>query len=295
MTNRKISDFGVHPIIGYPLLAAVFVGLSIVLFHVTDLAHYIYVFIAFYFVSKPSDRKRNDFLEICFDAANLRRIRIVENLLIVFPFAMFLFYKSHSVLIPVLLLLSASAAFVNIKTSFNFVLPTPFHKRPFEFIVGFRKTFYVFITAYVLTGIAVAVNNFNLGVFALASVFFCLLSYYIKPENEYYVWIFGMKPGRFLFDKIKTAVLYASFLSGPVLLALSIFYIEHIGVLLLVMLLGYTYLITVVLVKYSSYPEDVEIFPAVVMCVGFLVPPALAVIIPFFADRAKTKLKEILP
>jgi hypothetical protein len=75
----------------------------------------------------------------------------------------------------------------NFSTNVNVTVLTPFSKKPFEFTAGFRKTFYVFLIAYVLTYIQVSVGNFNLGVFSVLLIGITCFSYYSKVENDYFV------------------------------------------------------------------------------------------------------------
>ncbi|MBK7030860.1 MAG: hypothetical protein IPH45_17355 [Bacteroidales bacterium] len=57
-------------------------------------------------------------------------------------------------------------SFTTHNSRWNFTIPTPFSKHPFEFAVGFRKTFLAWLFAYFLTIMAISVGNFNLGVFS---------------------------------------------------------------------------------------------------------------------------------
>ncbi len=259
MLNRKLSELGVHPVIGYLLLLLVFIGLSAYLFYKTDFAPYIYTLIALLFTSKLSEVKRNDFLKNCVGDTRYRKIRILENLAIIFPFAIFLIYKQSYLATSILTSLAALVALLNFKTTYNLTIPTPFYKKPFEFTVGFRNTFFLFFIAYALTAIAVAVDNFNLGVFSLAIIFLSVLCYYLKPENEYFVWSYSLTPAKFLVEKIKTAFIFSLYLCLPVLLVLSIFYVEHLGALLLFTLLGYLYLAAIIMAKYAAYPNEMNV------------------------------------
>jgi len=142
---------------------------------------------------------------------------------------------------------------VNRRSRFSFVIPTPFAKNPFEFTVGFRNIFYLFALAYGLTIIAVVVDNFNLGVFALILTLVAPCSFYVKPENPYYVWQFSRSPAPFLYYKMKTALIYSLKLSFPVILILSLFYIENIGILFFCFFLGYAFLVLFIFIKVCSF------------------------------------------
>jgi len=185
-------------------------------------------------------------------------------------------------------------ALVNFKPAYNITIPTPFYKKPFEFTVGFRNTFFMFFIAYGLAMIAVVVNNFNLGVFSLMLIFFMVLGYYLKPENEYFVWTYSFVPAKFLIEKIKTAFLFSLYLCLPVLFLLSIFFFEYIGILLLCTILGYLYLTMLILAKYSAYPDEMDLVQAIIIAICFAFPPILIVVIPFFASKSVNKLNEFL-
>jgi hypothetical protein len=176
----------------------------------------------------------------------------------------------------------------------HFTLPTPFFKRPFEFSVGFRNTFYLFIIAYLLTFIAIFYDNFNLGVFALLMVIVIPFSYYLTPENDYFVWIFNCSPKQFLLTKIKTGILYSSMLSFPIALVLGYRYFTNIEVILLSIFLGYFYLIAMVLAKYASYPNEIGFPEVTIIITSLFFPPMLFAIIPYFFIRSTKRLTSIL-
>ena len=297
MTKRKLSDGSRRPIVGYLLalfISLVFVGVSMLLLSSKSIyAPYFYVLASLFFTSKLGEIKRNDFLKIHFGNKQYRKVRILENLIVTFPFIIFLVYKQHFYLTIILVVITILLALLSFKATYNFTIPTPFFKKPFEFTVGFRNSFYVFFIAYGLAIIAVQVDNFNLGVFALGLVFITILGYYLKPENEYFVWSFNCTPVKFLLEKIKTALLFSFSLCLPVLILLSVFYFEHIGILLACTFLGILYLITLILAKYSAYPEEIGIMQAIFFAFG-LFPPMLIVVIPLFASQSVNKLKEFL-
>jgi hypothetical protein len=296
MTKRKLSD-GSRPIVGYLLalfILLVFVGVSVLLLSgKLTYAPYIYAFSSLFFTLKLSEIKRNDFLKIHFGDKQYRKVRILENLIVALPFFVFLVYKQHFYLTIVLVAITILLALLSFKATYNITIPTPFYKKPFEFTVGFRNTFFMFFIAYVLAIIAIQVDNFNLGIFALGLVFFTILSYYLKPENEYFVWSYSCNPAKFLFTKIKTALLFSFCLCSPIIILLSVFYFEHIGVLLGCVFLGLLYQITLILAKYSVYPDGIGIMQGIIFAIG-LFPPMLIVIIPLFAHQSVNKLNDFL-
>ena len=297
MTKRKLSD-GSRPIVGYLLallIILVFIGLSMfLLYSKMTFAPYIYVLVSLFFTSKLSEIKRNDFLKICFGNERYKKIRIWENLIIALPFIIFLVLKQQFYLTIILFSITVFMALLSFKATYNITIPTPFYKKPFEFTVGFRNSFFMFFIAYGFTIIAVAVGNFNLGVFSLMLIFLTILGYYLNPENEYFVWSYSLTPAKFLIEKIKTAFLFSFCLCLPVLFLLGIFYFEHIGILLLCSLLGHLYLTTLILAKYSAYPNEMDLVQAILMVICLTFPPMLCIVIPFFASKSINKLKAFL-
>src|SRR5690606_5910601 len=170
MTNRRFKDAGFEPLFAYVLLTVAFVGLSIYLFNKTEFAVYIYLLFALTLIGNISEIRRIEFLKSCFGDTKLKKIRITENLIYSIPFLAFLIYKQLFIFAGLLLILTVILALVNFRTTLNVTIWTPFSKRPFEFISGFRNTFYLFFAAYALTFISFFVNNFNLGVFAMLLV-----------------------------------------------------------------------------------------------------------------------------
>jgi hypothetical protein len=294
MANRQMEDFGLHPVAGYFLTPLVFLGLSFYLFYKTDFAPWIYALAALSFVSRWSETRRNEFLRTCFPEKAYRGIRLLENVTTAFSFVLFLFFKSQ--FLPALILLAGAAllAVFRFRSAFAFTMPTPFSKRPFEFTVGFRSTFLMFPFAWFLTIMAVSAGNFNLGVFSLLLVFLVPLSYYLSPENEFFIWIFNTSGRLFLWEKIKTALLYSTLPAIPVLAALAVFWPGYIHILPLFLLLGYLALITVILAKYASYPRQIDLPQVVLMGLCVYMPYLLIGVIPYFYSLAIRRLKEYL-
>ncbi|HQW12087.1 MAG TPA: hypothetical protein PLP06_08060 [Saprospiraceae bacterium] len=147
---------------------------------------------------------------------------------------------------------------------------------------------------YSLTFIAISVGNFNLGIFSLLLVFFITLTFYSKPEDLYFVWSFIDSPKGFLMKKIRTGLVYSTMLSTPILIILSIFFFSEIKILLIFQLLGYIYLITIILAKYSAYPNEMSLPQGILFSLSLMLPPALFITIPLFYYQSIKSLTSIL-
>jgi hypothetical protein len=294
ITNRKLSDAGVNPAIGYVLGVIGFILISEYVFQKTELAKYLVLLIASGVQFKMSEKNRNEFLLLVFGNNKTRKIRIAENLILSLPFSIILIY--HNTFLESTLLTTASIllASVSFKTGLNITIPTPFYKKPFEFTVGFRNTFYVFPLAYILTGIAISVDNLNLGIFALLLVFLVSVTYYVKPENEYFVWSYSTTPHKFLLEKLLTATKYSFFSATPICIGLIAFYPGEAGFILLFLLIGLSFLWTIILAKYSAYPNEMNLPEVILIAICMYFPPGLLAVIPFFYTKSVTKLNTLL-
>lgn len=294
MLNRKFTDVRIEPVVAYLFLIAGFAALSVFLFYKTAFAEYLYVVVSLSLCGILSEIKRNEFLKTTFKTSEYRQIRIVENLLVSAPFILFLLYKLLFLSAVILMVASVLLSLIKIKTIFSFTIPTPFNKKPFEFTVGFRNTFYLFPVAYVLACIAVSIDNFKLGVFAMMSLFAISLSFYSKPEDEFYVWSFSLNSRQFLFEKIKTALLYASFLIIPIVLVLGTAFYQNGLYILLWFLIGYAFLIAVVTAKYTVFPDEMNLTQGFLIAVSLFFPPLLLFVIPYFFSQSVNRLKTYL-
>ena len=288
--NRMLDEFGLAPWLAYLLIPIVFLLFSKLLFFKISYARYIYPIFAIYYLIRLGNTERNDFLKNTFVRSDFNRLRIVENNLLAAPFVLYLLYEKAFWVAVVLAVISFGLSFINTTDKSTFVVPTPFSKRPFEFTSGFRKTYFIFPLLFILCFIAISVNNFNLGAFALIVVFFVAMTFYSKCEPVFFVWASARTPAAFLNEKIKTLVLYSFLLSTPILIALIYFFADNILLLLGIELIGIGFVVMSLVAKYAYYPSEISLLPAIAMGVSLFFPPLLLLSIPYFYNRAKTNL-----
>jgi hypothetical protein len=294
MLNRQLTELGIEPIIGYSVGVFAFVGLSIQFFEKTQYAEYVYLFLALSFVIRLSEVSRNDFLKLCFSKVEYMKLRIIENLIMATPFMAFLIFQNKYLASILLLLSIVFLTTFDFKNKSNFTIPTPFYKHPFEFTVGFRTNFLIFLFAYFLTFMSITENNFNLGIFSLILALIACLNYYVNSEKEFYVWIFSLTPKEFISYKLKNIVQYSTFLCFPIIVSLSIFFSSKIDIILGFQCLGYLFIFTTMLAKYSVFPEKLNIRFGIVFALTVWLPPILLLIIPYLYIQSTKKLNEIL-
>jgi len=294
MLNRQMTDFGIIPVLGYVFVLAAFSGFSLILFNRIAFAEYIYIITGLSLLVRLGETKRNQFLKTCFPDNGYCKIRIFENMIMVLPFAIFMAIKEMYLHALIMMAAAGLFAFFAISGRSGFTIPTPFGKKPFEFTLGFRNSLLAVFLAYFLVIMAVYAGNFNLGIAALILVFLTCITFYFNPENEFFVWIFNRSPGKFLFGKIAIALLYSTCLSLPVAIGLSVFFPGQFLIIAGFQALGYIYLSTIILAKYSSFPHQISLPQFIILALSVWFPPLLLAVIPFFYRQSVKRLKPIL-
>ncbi|MEM1122320.1 MAG: ABC transporter permease [Bacteroidota bacterium] len=294
MLNRHFKAFGLLPFFGYLWSSLLFIIGSIYLFYKTEYAAIIYVFFALVPLTLLSETKRNDFLKSCFIIKEYWQIRIAENLSTATPFVPLLVYKGEWLVLLALLLLAGLMARFPVNHQWHYTIPTPFYQKPFEFTVGFRKTFGLIFFAYFLTVMGITADNFNLGIFSLLLIFLTSFSFYGEPESSFYVWIYAHKAKRFLWEKISIGIQYAMVLALPIVLSLGYFFPSQLQFLLIALGVGFLYLLTIILAKYAAFPRAMNLPETLLVIVGVFFPPFLLFVLPFFYQRSTKKLNDIL-
>ena len=72
------------------------------------------------------------------------------------------------------------------------------------------------------------------------------------------------------------------------------FYPNEILTLIALILLSYIYIITIILAKYSVYPNEINLPEIILIGTSIVFPPLLLGIIPFFYTKSIKQLKLIL-
>lgn len=294
MTNRKIKELGLNPFLGYFLGLAAFILLSEYIFNETEFAKYLVILTCLRLQLQLSENNRMDFLLSTFGDKTKTKIRFLENFILCIPFVSILLYKSFLFEAIILFACSNILALFSFYSNLILTIPTPFSQRPFEFSTGFRKTFFIFLIAYALTILAINVGNLNLGIFAFLLVFITSISFYFKPEHEYYVWIHSETPKVFLKNKIFNASKNVSIITAPIIISLLVFYPSEFKLTLIFFLIGILFLWTVILAKYSAYPNEINILERIIIALSLYFPPLLLALIPIFYSKSIRKLKYLL-
>ncbi len=291
MINRIFKDNGIIPFFGYLFSMIAFVGISIYIFYKIPFAAYIYIIFPIGMIINLSENNRQDFLNHCFKKNDFLLIRIVENITISLAFILFLIYKFDFLAAFILFVLAIILGIKPMNAYSSVTIPTPFSKQPFEFSIGFRNTFFVFIFAYIISMIAIYVSNFNLGIFALVLSMFTIFSFYTKPESQFYIWIFNTTPSQFLIKKIQTSITYSFILCVPIVVVLSVSFLSNIIIILALFAVGLLFQMTIIVAKYAAYPREMNIPEGVTFALCIAFPPLLLFYLPILFVRAKKRIQ----
>lgn len=292
--QRKFSDFGVHPTLGILIGILSFILLSAYLFQEIPYAYGIYLVLAFVWLSHLSEKKRNDQLKLIFKSNQYIQIRWIENSLMSIPFILVLSFFGYGLWGFMLIVIAGLLAILNGFKSFGFIVKTPFKRMPFENIVGFRRVYLILIAIYLLLLKSIQVENYNLGLFSLGMVFLIAMSFYIRPEEKYFVWIYSKTPRQFLIGKMRLGLLASSVLSLFPVIALIGYYPENLWMTVLIQGVCYVFMVTVILAKYSAYPGEIGLGQAVLLGVSLWFPPMLLGVIPYLYVKSKEQLELVL-
>ncbi len=291
---RQIAAFGFYPWLGILLAMLGFFVFTFLLFYKIDFAEYIYAAIALFYVGNLSGQKRNELLQLNFSEANYRNIRLIENGLVTVPFLVGLFWNKAFLVTVLLLGFSFALAFYQQKNRFNWAFPTPFYRHPFEYLVGFRRFFWIVVLAYVILIIGIIVDNYNLGMFCIFVLILLSMGFHFAPEGQYHVWIFKHSPKAFLGYKLKIGLLYLILFCLPAVLILGIYEPSKFYFPFILISLGLIYLSAFILAKYASFPNEMGLIPTFLFVFGIWMPPLILVSIPIFYRQALKKLNPIL-
>ena len=294
LLNRRFKELGFEPWFAYLLILLTLLTAVHQSFERYSFAPYVFVALCMLLQVNLGNQKRIDFLKTIFTTRKFRRIRLLENALLALPFMIEFIVYQKWIALAILGLTTILLALINVKISHQKTLPTPFSKRPFEFSVGFRSAFLLLIACYILMGIGLYVDNFNLGMFSILALFVVCMGFYTQPEEEFYVWIHHHSTSTFLFSKVKTALLNVSLLSAPLVLILLGFYPMNGGYIALFVLIMFVFMIAVVLAKYAAYPNEIQLIQVFFLGISIPAPFLLLLFIPLFYNQATNRLKSYL-
>lgn len=292
--KRDLANSGINTYLGIGLLIFAFIFFSELILNEKKYGWKLYPIIAALFITTFSEKERNQFLKSIFPLSSFKKIRQTENLAWASLFAIFLLVKGHFVLAIGVLFFSYILSKYDILAFTKFQIPSPFSKYPYEFTVGFRRTYWLIGLIYISSFMSIYYHFFYFGLFSLLSIYLFCLSFYSELDPIFYVWIHSQPAKSFLKKKIRIALMYSSALSFIIFVPMLIFYSSHIILILSTMILGLLYLVLGISAVYSNFPVKKTMSQNFQFYLGITIPPLLVFIIPNLYYQAVSRLKEYL-
>jgi hypothetical protein len=294
LLHRHLTDFGFPSWAGVPAVALGFAGLCALIYARMPQPGWVICGTALAVLSQLSDKGRLDFLRVTFTRRRLRQIRLAENALLALPFGLALALGLQLWPLVALALGAPLLSLVSMGRRGNWVVPTPFGRWPFEYVVGFRWTFWLPPLLGFVTYQAIKVDNANLGIAVMAVWWLVMASFHQRAEHEHFVLLHKGGITSFLRGKITIAALASNALSLPFALATCIAWPSNSGLVVVAQLAGTAFVVTWLLAKYAHYPEPLGLLPSLVLLAAVLCPPVMLLLIPHFYSKAKTSLTPYL-
>lgn len=276
--KRSLKEWGLPFWLFIIFLPVLFFFLYITIRQNPNYAPFAVCYFGFSILFSSVNRNRIHFLKTLFSAEQYLKIKLVEQSIVFSPLWILCILNGlywTSLLLALLFILSFFWQGIEF---FNRSTPTPFVRHPFEFIVAFRKMWFLYLLLYFIAIIGIWVSNSTLSLVMLALIYLTSMQAYDEIEPEEILWNYTIGIRKFLFHKIKRGIWQITLLTSPLWIALSVFFWDQSHWITLIWASANLLLILLVLMKYAIYPRRINIIDSIVITSVAVLP----FIIPFF-------------
>ncbi len=242
----------------------------------------------------PPSKTHHDFLDSNIGKLKIALIRITRNLLLSIPLVLLFaaFYKWQQILALIVLALLFSQ-FKTPQINF-FTIPTPYKKYPFEFIIGFRRFFWIWLILPPAVWLSSTYNNFSIALFALSIIMLIHIQFYNVQEPVWYIWNEAKTPSEFLFHKFKIGTICTVITNTIPTILVGIFLPESAWIAAALFALALIMTIFSILSKYAWIPNQISTLQGILFACNLFFPPLLLFSIPYLYKKAENNLKNYL-
>jgi predicted histidine transporter YuiF (NhaC family) len=294
MWCRHMVAFGLSPWVVVIIAPVLFWVGSEYIWRKLAAPQYIYSSIGVLVAWTATTEKRNEFISTIFTQSDYTVLRMVEHVIMLLPFSIFLCAKSQYICAASILVIGMMMH-MHIGRSWTWpTVPTPFGRYPYEMTVGFRRSWWLILSMYALIAWGLWIHNHNLSLFGLMVIGLITSTYYLYTEPVYFVWIHAMKEDRFITHKLSVGMWYQAWLVWPAAFLLLALAPDIRWLCIGVMIGSALYLATCMLVKYTCYPMEVNLVYSFLLMICLFIPPMMLIALPFIYQRARYKLNHIL-
>ncbi|HLT87093.1 MAG TPA: hypothetical protein VKZ57_05845 [Sphingobacterium sp.] len=292
--RRQIEDMGFPLVVGLLLLASLYIALCAITIKYAQYAPLILGYISISLLYKLANPDRMDFLKNILTRQRFLTIRFAENIGCTLPFIPIAIYEREWLLVTLLVMLSIIFTVISIRRVEIRNMPTPFRSSAFEFVIFFRRLWFLLVICYTLACISIYYDNVNLPFVLLGVVMLMALGAYDIIEDEYLVWNNARSASSFIKNKIRMGCIQLSILIIPFMLLLLLFGTSMFFWAIICWISGVLLLILVILMKYAAYPRSVGITEAIACMIIVMMPLLLGAAYPYYYKKAVQNLEKYL-
>lgn len=303
---RFYSFNGMHPLMGIPLTALLFVALSAYIYYrlPATYAAWVYCAVTIGAITELQNAKSNNFLKQLLSRPAFFKVKLPENLLILLPFVVMMCWQQSWLQLLVVVFFTIPYSFYNSKLPRPQLkaINTPYRGYAYEANFGFRTVFFAYVLYALLLVVGCAVQNVYLLLVPFFLLLFFIQTIYTKMEAPMYIWVYRTTAGAFLRKKFNTLAINYGITFAPFLLLGLVFYTAEWEILLLCFVSGLIATTGSMLIKYHFFQGGVLVqivqFTFFACIMGGLAMPGMLVtallFIPYSSWRAKANIKNIL-
>ncbi|SMG06162.1 hypothetical protein [Sphingobacterium psychroaquaticum] len=292
IAKRSIEEVGVPFWVGMLVLIGLLIAGYFICQRFPDYADLLLLYTGTSFLLTQTGSQRIDFLKTTFPEKKFRKVRLCESLLYILPLVILAGLVGAWFALGILPIAAYLFAMNTLTFQTRRSFPTPFRKYPFEFIILFRKFFWLFVALYGLGAIGIYVDNFNLSIFAAAVIILVAVGdAYSVIEPEEILWSNSRSPDRFLGYKIGRGAIQLSGLILPLLTLMSFFFREQTPWIALCWIIGCLLLALMVVLKYKSYPKPIGLIEGFSFVICIFIPILVFALFPYYYSKAKKNIQ----
>lgn len=292
--ERYLHDFGFSKYLLIPGIILFYIISYFFILQYPTWGSYLISLLNFQVLFHFSEFRRNDFLRSLFSTIDYHKIRIIENFLGSIGTIIILLFSNHAELCIILMVVCILFVFISTNNFWSRPILTPFYRKPFEFIVGFRKTWLLILLLYTFSILGILFSNENLSLFCMFCICLTSCSYYQNPEDPIIMWNQTRSPTQFLWFKIYRGILQLTLLILPILILQFAFFPEDFFKPVLLWGMGMLIIPFVITLKYAVFPRKINITEGFIMGLCLMFYPLILAIIPYYYYKSIQNLKKLL-
>jgi hypothetical protein len=294
LINRKLVKVGFNLTVFWLVVPALFFLIALNLVQKGSISAWVLLAGFSLLFQVPRSKTHHDFLNTNIGKLNISTIRITRNLLISIPLVVLFIVFNKWLELLTLLVLAVSFSWIKTPQLNYFALPTPYKKYPFEFIIGFRRYFWIWTILVPMVYVSRTYQNDALAIFAFAVILLIQLQFFYTQEPTWYIWNEAKTPSEFLFHKIRIGLICGLISNTIPAILLSIFLPQSAAIIASMCALSLILGVFAILCKYAFVPSQLPTLQGFIFAFNLIFPPLLLFSIPYLFKKAELNLKNFL-